>query len=82
MASSKLQRTRSSSADLKKEFERDGLELLDVKKTGKELGKGSYGRVFEVVLHGTHFAAKEVHKAIDSGPKIKEYFLDECVHTQ
>ena len=80
MASSKLQRTRSSSADLKTEFERDGLELFGVTKIGKELGRGSYGSVFEVVLHGTHFAAKEVHKILDS-TKIKEYFLDECVHT-
>ena len=80
MASSKrLLRTRSS-ADLKKDFERDGLELHGVMKTGKELGRGSYGSVFKVVLHGTLFAAKEVHEIIGSA-KIKEYFLDECVHT-
>ena len=84
MASSKLMRTCSNSADLKKQFERDGLELHGLEKTGKELGRGSYGFVFEVVLHGTFFAAKEIYKILapnSFSTKAKENFLDECVRT-
>lgn len=76
MASSTL---RAHSSDLRKDFERAGLELHSVIKTGKELGRGSYGSVFEVLLHGTVFAAKELHPILDSR-KIRDYFLDECVH--
>ena len=94
MASSKLTRSRSSnsssSADVRKNFEREGLELIGVKETGKELGRGSYARVIEVTLHGTMFAAKIVHTAIiATGPaknkaernKVEEYFIDECVYS-
>ena len=84
MASSKLLRSRSSnsnsSADVRKNFEHEGLELVEVKATGKELGRGSYASVIEVTLHGTIFAAKIVH-AIIASQKNKEYFIDECVYS-
>ena len=81
MEGSKLQGTHISSADLRKQFERDGLELHGVINTWKELGRGSYGSVFEVVLDGTSFAAKEVYKIINSGTKVRDNFLKECAHT-
>ena len=37
------------------------LILYGVKYTGKEIGRGAYGRVFEIDYEGTLCAAKEVH---------------------
>ena len=37
------------------------LILKKVKPTGKEIGRGAYGRVFEVEHEKTRYAAKEVH---------------------
>ena len=37
------------------------LILHKVNSTGKEIGRGAYGRVFEVDYEGTLCAAKEVH---------------------
>ena len=60
------------------------LVLYGVHPTGKELGRGAYGRVFEVDYEGTLCAAKEVHALIlqnardDDLQKIKENFLREC----
>jgi len=60
------------------------LTLHDVDVTGNELGRGAYGRVFEVNCHGTLCAAKEIHtlllqysngKELD---KITTDFLNEC----
>ena len=39
----------------------DSLILHGVNPTGKEIGRGAYGRVFEVDYEGTLCAAKEVH---------------------
>ena len=79
MESRKLRRTQSS-IDLRRDFERAGLELSEVLKTGRELGNGAYGMVFEVALHGTHFAAKAIHSVLKSGEKIQKDFFSECVH--
>ena len=38
--------------------------LKKVKFTGKEIGRGAYGRVFEVEYEKTHYAAKEVHEEL------------------
>ena len=63
-----------------------GLILSGVRETGKEIGVGSYGRVFEVDYCGTKCAAKEVHRificeASPGGSKrVKENFLRECQH--
>ena len=41
------------------------LLLLDgVKETGRELGRGAYGVVIEVIVSGTICAAKKLHEAI------------------
>ena len=61
--------------------------LIPVKKlksTGVEIGRGAYGRVFEVEYKNTRYAAKELHlllleaaqgQALES---IKDNFLHEC----
>ncbi|XP_065905424.1 probable serine/threonine-protein kinase drkD isoform X2 [Dysidea avara] len=60
------------------------LTLQDVNPTGKEIGRGAYGRVFEVDYQGTLCAAKEVHALLlqysDSQElsKITTDFLNEC----
>uniref|UniRef100_A0A1X7SFT3 Protein kinase domain-containing protein n=1 Tax=Amphimedon queenslandica TaxID=400682 RepID=A0A1X7SFT3_AMPQE len=40
------------------------LLLPDLKETGKELGRGAYGVVTEVIVSGTTCAAKKLHPAI------------------
>ena len=52
-------------------------------RTGRELGRGAYGRIFEVDFHGTLCAAKEIHRALlehankDELLKMKNNFLAE-----
>ena len=56
-----------------------GLELSAVRKTSaKPIGTGSYANVYEVMVHGTRCAAKEMHPILLSEPR-KRSFLDECV---
>ena len=60
------------------------LILHEIHPTGKEIGRGAYGRVFEVDYEGTLCAAKEVHALLlqysqgDDLQKIKNDFLSEC----
>jgi len=60
------------------------LALYDVSPTGKEIGRGAYGRVFEVDYHGTLCAAKEIHAILlqysqgEEFRKITTDFLNEC----
>ena len=62
----------------------DLLILHGVNPTAKEIGRGAYGRVFEVNYEGTLCAAKEVHalllQSAQGGDlqKIKDDFLSEC----
>ena len=62
----------------------DSLTLHGVNLTGKEIGRGAYGRVFEINYQGTLCAAKEVHSLLlqyaqgDDLQKIKDDFLNEC----
>ena len=54
-----------------------------VRPIGKELGRGSYGRVFEVDYEGTLCAAKQVHEILldvteNELRMIKKKFLAEC----
>ena len=51
------------------------LLLNGVKNTDRELGKGAFGRVFEVEYNGTKCAAKQ--PTFES--KFKELFLRECL---
>ena len=43
------------------------IQLQEVTSTGVVIGKGSYGRVIEVYVHGTLCAAKEVHPILVNG---------------
>ena len=51
--------------------------------TGEEIGRGAYGRVFEVDYEGTLCAAKEIHELLlqhaqgDALQKIKDDFIHE-----
>jgi len=60
------------------------LILHGVNPTGNEIGRGAYGRVFEVNYEGTLCAAKELHALLlqyaqgDNLQKIKDDFLSEC----
>ena len=62
----------------------NSLILHRVNSTGKEIGRGAYGRVFEVDYEGTLCAAKEVHalllQSAQGGDlqKIKDDFPSEC----
>ena len=59
-------------------------QLINVTTTGKELGKGAYGRVLEVQVGKTFYAAKEVHSILLESVSSKEFeatkrsFLMEC----
>ena len=59
--------------------------LKEVKSTGKEIGSGAYGRVFEVKYEKACYAAKEVHEILlkysQCGQQkgIKVSFLNECL---
>ena len=58
--------------------------LNNVKPTGKEIGRGAYGRVFEVKYGKTQYAAKEMHAVLvqyaqeEERQKLKANFLKEC----
>ena len=55
--------------------------LHGIKYTGKEIGCGAYGRIFEVDYEGTLWAAKEVHTQYAQGDdlqKIQDNSLSEC----
>ena len=60
------------------------LIIYDVNSTGREIGRGAYGRVFEVEYHGILCAAKEVHALLlqysqgEEFHKITTDFLNEC----
>ena len=59
----------------------DSFVLHGVNPTGKEIGRGAYGRVFEVDCEGTLCAAKEVHSILlqcAQDDKIRDDFLMEC----
>ena len=62
----------------------DLLTLSGVIPTGNEIGRGAYGRVFEVNYEGLLCAAKEVHALLlqyaqgDDLQKINDNFLSEC----
>ena len=55
-----------------------------IKRTGVELGKGSYGKIFEVDYSGKACAAKEIHSLLlelatgEGAAKLKDDFLREC----
>ena len=60
------------------------IPLSQITRTGVDLGKGSYGKVFEVDYSGKLSAAKEIHSLLlelatgEGAVKIKDDFLREC----
>ena len=65
--------------DSKKILQR--LKLPEVtKREREELGRGSYATVFEVMVHGTPCAAKEVHPILMS-ENCKNNFYAECIQS-
>ena len=63
------------------------LYLTGVRYTGKDIGVGAYGKVFEVEYCGTIFAAKQVHSILLEGVQQDEFeatkkaFLTECIRS-
>ena len=61
------------------------LQLSKVTSTDKIIGKGAYGRVIEVYVHGTLCAAKEIHPLLveQASPRefeaIRKSFSEECI---
>ena len=61
------------------------LQLSKVTSTDKIIGRGTYGRVIEVYVHGTLCAAKEIHPALVENVSAREFeairksFCEECV---
>ena len=55
-----------------------------MKPTGKEIGRGAYGRVFEVEHGKVRYAAKELHAILiqygqgEGIQKLEANFLNEC----
>uniref|UniRef100_A0A1X7UBE9 Protein kinase domain-containing protein n=1 Tax=Amphimedon queenslandica TaxID=400682 RepID=A0A1X7UBE9_AMPQE len=58
------------------------LLLPDIKETGKELGRGAYGVVTEVIVSGTTCAAKKLHDAIVQGYTLKKFCDEVLLHSQ
>ena len=52
------------------------LLLNAVRETGKELGRGAYGVVTEVIVSGTVCAAKKLHEAIVQVQSLFYYLFD------
>ena len=60
--------------------------LHGVKSTEREIGRGAYGRVFEVEYENAQYAAKEVHALLleyaendqNALQKIIDSFINEC----
>ena len=58
--------------------------LKGITATSKEVGRGAYGRVFEVIYCGTNYAGKEIHSILldmageSQVKRIKDHFLREC----
>lgn len=56
-------------------------DVVRSKCSDEELGRGAYGRVYEVTCHGKPCAAKEIHSSLVDGVesrRIVESFLREC----
>uniref|UniRef100_A0A1X7TCN4 Tyrosine-protein kinase n=1 Tax=Amphimedon queenslandica TaxID=400682 RepID=A0A1X7TCN4_AMPQE len=58
------------------------LLLPDLKETGKELGRGAYGVVTEVIVSGTICAAKKLHPAIVQGHTLRRFGDEVLLHSQ
>ena len=72
--------------DVAQSAQLERLKLTNVTSTSKIIGKGAYGRVIEVYVHGTLCAAKEVHSSLVDNVLPQEFegtkkaFFTECVN--
>ena len=63
------------------------LYLTEVNPTGKAIGAGAYGTVFEVQFCGTLYAAKQIHSVLIEGVeregfrRMKRMFIAECLQS-
>ena len=63
------------------------LQLTDVKDLDNEMGRGAYGLVKEVSVHGTLCAAKVIHKILltdatkEEYEKLQKTFTEECLRS-
>ena len=63
------------------------LYLTGVRRNGKDIGVGAYGKVFEVECFGTVYAAKEIHSILVQGVRREEFeatkntFVTECIRS-
>ena len=63
------------------------LYLTGVRPNGKDIGVGTYGKVFEVECFGIVHAAKEIHSILVQGVQLEEFeatkkaFLTECIRS-
>ena len=57
------------------------LIITGVKFTNRELGRGTFGRVFAVDYNGITCAAKDIHYSLETAKSslLKRHFLHECV---
>ena len=72
---------------LKGSIQQEELQVYKVQvvtPTGKELGRGAYGKVFEVQHSGTLYAAKQIHPLLLEGVNledataVRDMFVQEC----
>ena len=63
----------------------ENLQLTEIKDLDHELGRGAYGVVKEVSVHGTECAAKVIHKILlthaskEEYEKVQKMFIQECL---
>ena len=74
-------------ADSTLDFQLKNLKLCKVTSTGKIVGRGAYAKVFEVHVHGTLCAAKEIYSGLvedvtaQQSETMVKSFCEECVKT-
>ena len=77
--------SKSASAIDQLEWQLERLKLINVESTEVTVGRGSYGRVIKVHVHGTLCAAKEIHSVLSEQISPREFevtkrkFLSECI---
>ena len=67
------------------EFQLNKLQLSKITSTDEVIGRGAYGRVIKVYVHGTLCAAKEIHPLLVENASAQEFetirisFYEECI---
>ena len=55
------------------EFQLNKLQLRKVKSTDEIIGRGAYGKVIKVYVHGTLCTAKEIHLLLVDNVSLQEF---------